>query len=345
MTVAARAIVTTFYGHRIRRMYWNGCSNGGRQGLMEAQRYPSDYDGSIAGAPDNQFSHFRLSHLWIAQAVHKDNATFIPPNKYPLIHDAVLQVCDALDGIKDGLIGDPTRCHFDPKVLECEGADGPSCLTPSQVEAARKIYAGPTNPRTKAEIFPGLEPGSELAWRFLAGPEPSETYTIDFFKYLVFKNPSWDYQKFNFDGDVAMSDNIEEADAVNPNLKDYFRRGGKLLVYHGWNDQLGAPRNGINYYNSVVTAIGAAETAKSMRLFMAPGMTHCGGGEGPNSFDAMTVLDQWLETGKAPDQMIASHRTGDKVDRTRPLCPYPQVAFYKGNGSMDEAMNFVCKAP
>jgi len=345
MTVAAKAIVTTFYGQQPRRMYWNGCSNGGRQGLMEAQRYPSDYDGIIAGAPDNQFSHFRISHLWIAQAVHKDNASFIPPNKYLLIHEAVLQACDALDGIKDGLIGDPTRCHFDPKVLECEGADAPSCLTSAQVEAAWKIYAGPTNLRNKAEIFPGLEPGSELAWRVLAGPEPSATYTIDYFKYLVFKDPSWDYRKFNFDGDVAMADKSEEANAVNPNLKDYFRHGGKLLVYHGWNDQLGAPRNSINYYISVVTAIGGAETAKSMRLFMAPGMMHCGGGEGPNSFEAVTVLDQWLETGKAPDQIIASHSTGDKVDRTRPLCPYPQVALYKGSGSMDEAMNFVCKAP
>ena len=161
----------------------------------------------------------------------------------------------------------------------------------------------------------------------------------------MFKDPSWDYRKFNFDGDVAMADKSEEANAVNPNLKDYFRHGGKLLVYHGWNDQLGAPRNSINYYISVVTAIGGAETAKSMRLFMAPGMMHCGGGEGPNSFEAVTVLDQWLETGKAPDQIIASHSTGDKVDRTRPLCPYPQVALYKGSGSMDEAMNFVCKAP
>ena len=173
----------------------------------------------------------------------------------------------------------------------------------------------------------------------------NRTHTIDYFKYLVFKDLGWDYRKFNFDGDVAMADKSEEANAVNPNLKDYFRHGGKLLVYHGWNDQLGAPRNSINYYISVVTAIGGAETAKSMRLFMAPGMMHCGGGEGPNSFEAVTVLDQWLETGKAPDQIIASHSTGDKVDRTRPLCPYPQVALYKGSGSMDEAMNFVCKAP
>jgi feruloyl esterase len=190
-------MIMTFYGHLPRRMYWNGCSNGGRQGLMEAQRYPSDYDGIIAGAPDNQFGHFRISHLRIAQAVHKDGANFIPSNKYPLIHDAVLQACDALDGIKDGLIGDPTRRHFDPKVLECQGTDAASCLTSAQVEAARKIYAGPTNPRTKTEIFPGLEPGSELAWRFLAGPEPSATYTIDYFKYVVFKDLGWDYRKFN----------------------------------------------------------------------------------------------------------------------------------------------------
>ncbi len=325
--------------------YWNGCSNGGRQGLMEAQRYPRDYDGIIAGAPDNQFSHFRVSQLWVAQAVHKDKGSFIPPMKYALIHDAVLQACDALDGVKDGLIGDPTRCRFDPKVLECEGTDGPSCLSSAQVEAARKIYAGPTNPRTKAQIFPGLEPGSELGWNFLAGPEPSATFATDYFKYLVFKDPSWDYQKFNFDDDVSIADKIDDANAVNPNLKDYFRHGGKLLVYHGWNDQLGAPRNSVNYYNNVTAMVGAAETTKSMRLFMAPGMMHCGGGEGPNQFDAVTILDQWLETGKAPDQMIASHSASGNVDRTRPLCPYPEVARYTGNGSTDEAANFVCTAP
>jgi feruloyl esterase len=346
MTVAAKAMLTAYYGYTPRRTYWNGCSTGGRQGLMEAQRYPGDYDGIVAGAPANYWSHLLPSAIWPAQAVHKDEASYIPASKYPLIHDAALAACDALDGVKDGLIGDPARCRFDPKVLECKGADGPSCLSSAQVEAARKIYAGPANPRTKAEIFPGLEPGSELGWGALAGPEPFGI-ALDYFRYVVFKDPSWDYRKLNFDADVALADKIDSGltNAVNPNLKDYFVRDGKLLMYHGWNDQLIAPRNSINYYNSVVKAAGAAKTAESMRLFMTPGMMHCRGGEGPDRFDAVTLMDQWLETGKAPDQMVASHSTGAKVDRTRPLCPYPQVAAYKGSGSADEAANFVCKAP
>ena len=348
MTVAARAMISTFYGYIPRRAYWNGCSTGGKQGLTEAQRYPDDYDGIIAGAPANYMTHLQLSGIWVAQAVHKDEASYIPPAKYSLIHNAVLEACDALDGVKDGVIEDPTRCHFDPKTLECKGADGPACLSSAQVEAARKIYSGPTGPHANAAIFPGLEPGSELGWSGLGGPQPLAINT-DYFKYVIFKDPNWDYQKLNFDSDVALADKFDNGlnNALNPNLKEFFGHDGKLLMYHGWSDQLIAPRNSINYYNSVVKAMGgAANTADSMRLFMAPGMMHCrGGGEGPNTFDAMTLMDQWLETGKAPEQMIASHSAGGKVDRTRPLCPYPQVAAYKGSGNTDDAANFVCKAP
>jgi feruloyl esterase len=344
MTDAAKAMISSFYGYIPRRAYWNGCSTGGRQGLMEAQRYPEDYDAIIAGAPANYMTHLHLGEVWMAQAVHQDETSYIPPAKYSLIHDAVLQACDALDGVKDGVIEDPTRCHFDPKVLECKGADGPSCLSSAQVEAARKIYAGPSNPRTKAQIFPGLQPGSELGWGEMGGPQPL-SIPIDTFKYVVFKDPGWDYQKLNFDSDVALADKNEGMNAINPNLKEFFGHEGKLMMYHGWSDQRISPLNTINYYKSVQAAMGgAANTSNSLRLFMVPGMMHCRGGDGPNTFDAVSLLDQWLEAGKAPDQMIASHSTAGKVDRTRPLCPYPQVATYKGSGSTDDAANFVCKA-
>jgi feruloyl esterase len=277
--------------------------------------------------------------------VHKDEASYIPVSKYPLIHNAVLEACDAIDGVKDGVIEDPTRCRFDPKVLECKGADGPSCLSSAQAEAARKIYSGPVNPRTKAAIFPGFQPGSELGWGVKAGPQPLSIPT-DYFKYVVFRDPSWDYQKLNFDSDVALADKADDgiSNAINPNLKPFFEHEGKLLLYHGWSDQQIAPLNSINYYKSVQAAMGGpANTANSMRLFMAPGMMHCRNGDGPNSFDAVSLMDRWLEEGKVPDRMIASHSTGGKVDRTRPLCPYPQAASYKGSGSTDDAANFVCK--
>jgi feruloyl esterase len=345
MTLAATAMISTFYGYIPRRAYWNGCSTGGRQGLMEAQRYPDDYDGIIAGAPANYLTHLQVAGIWIAQAVHKDEASYIPVSKYPLIHNAVLEACDAIDGVKDGVIEDPTRCRFDPKVLECKGADGPSCLSSAQAEAARKIYSGPVNPRTKAAIFPGFQPGSELGWGVKAGPQPLSIPT-DYFKYVVFRDPSWDYQKLNFDSDVALADKADDgiSNAINPNLKPFFEHEGKLLLYHGWSDQQIAPLNSINYYKSVQAAMGGpANTANSMRLFMAPGMMHCRNGDGPNSFDAVSLMDRWLEEGKVPDRMIASHSTGGKVDRTRPLCPYPQAASYKGSGSTDDAANFVCK--
>ena len=281
----------------------------------------------------------------MAQAVHRDEASYIPPAKYQLIHNAVLQACDARDGVKDGLIEDPTRCKFDPQVLECKGTDSSACLTPSQVEATRKIYAPVVNPRTKQEIFPGLEPGSELGWNVMAGPQ---VFGIgnDYFKYVVFKNPSWDYRTFNFGEDMDFTEKVDNGtiNATDPNLKPFFKHGGKLLQYHGWNDWQIAPLNSVHYYQSVQNAVGAAEVQASYKLFMAPGMGHCGGGEGPNRFDMLSALEQWVEHGQAPKQVIAS-RNADGIDRSRPLCPYPQVAKYKGSGSIDDAANFTCAAP
>lgn len=345
MTVQAKRIIDAFYGHAPRISYWNGCSTGGRQGLTEAQRFPSDFDGIIAGAAANPRIHLNIYSLWVAHAVLKNPASYIPPAKYPVIHKAAIAACDVLDGVKDGLIGDPTLCHFNPKTIECKSGDGPECLTAAQAEAARKILSPAINPRTGAEIFPGFMPGSELGWGNAAAGPDAKYYATDLFKYVVFKNPDWDWRTFNFDSDVALADKIDDnmTNAIDPNLTPFMKRGGKLLMYHGWSDPQVTPLASINYYKSVLDRMGGPQkTAQWVRLFLAPGMGHCGGGEGPDQFDVVGAIEDWVEKGKPPVQMLASHRTDGKVDRSRPLCPYPQVARYKGTGSIDDATNFVC---
>ena len=342
MTVKSKAIVKEFYGKDAKYSYWNGCSTGGRQGLKEAQKFPDDYDGIIAGAPANRTP----LALWVAFAELKDPATYIPKEKYPAIHQAVLQACDAQDGAKDGLIEDPTSCHFDPKVMLCKGADNASCLTAPQAEAVRKIFSPATNPRTGQVLFPSLVPGSELGFAVLGGgPEPSQPI-LDQLQFVVYKDPHWDWKTFDFDKDVARFDKPENLvmNATDPNLSAFFKHNGKLLLYHGWSDPNITPLTTIQYYKSVVDTMGGtAKTSNNVRLFLEPGMGHCGGGEGPNVFDKVGALEHWVETGKAPEVMIASHLANGAVDRTRPLCPYPQVAQYTGNGSTDDAKNFVCR--
>jgi len=332
--------------------YWNGCSGGGKQGLAEAQRYPADYDGIISGASAYDMVPLHAGWIRIAQVVHKSEESYIPPEKYSLIHDAVLAACDALDGVKDGLLEDPTRCHFDPQVLACKSGDTSSCLTAAQVEAAKQIYSPTVNPRTKKELLPALLPGSEVAWGVLAGPlaggapATRESSVADnTFKYVIFKDPKWDFRTLNFDKDIEYAEKVDNGlnKANDPNLKTFFARKGKLIMYHGWSDQVVPPQHSIHYYDSVEKTVGA-QAADSIRLFMVPGMTHCGGGPGPNNFDSISAIEQWVEKGKAPEQMIASHSADGKVDRTRPVCAYPQVAKYKGSGSIDDAMNFACAA-
>ncbi|HEY1242538.1 MAG TPA: tannase/feruloyl esterase family alpha/beta hydrolase [Bryobacteraceae bacterium] len=342
MTVKAKAIVTAFYGKAPTYSYWNGCSTGGRQGLKEAQKFADDYDGIIAGAPANRTA----LALWIAFAELKDPASYIPKEKYPLVHTAVLQACDAHDGVKDGLIEDPTSCHFDPKVLLCKGADSSSCLTAAQVEAVRKIYSPATNPRTGQVLFPSLVPGSELGWGVLgAGPDPSQPI-LDQAQYVVYQDPNWNWKTFDFDKDVERFNQPEYLvmNATDPNLRSFFSHNGKLLLYHGWSDPNITPLTTVQYYKSVVDTMGGtSKVSNNVRLFLEPGMGHCGGGEGPNVFDKVSALEQWVENSKAPDVMIASHLTSGAVDRTRPLCPYPQIAQYTGKGSTDDAKNFVCR--
>jgi feruloyl esterase len=347
MTVVAKALIAAFYGDGPKFSYWNGCSQGGRQGLREAQQYPADYDGVIAGAAAaNQPNHYSGS-LWVASATLKDPASFIPREKFPLINRAVLAACDARDGVADGVLEDPRRCDFDPKSLSCTDATGESCLTPGQVNAVRQIYAPAKNPRTGEEIWPGLMRGSELGWPAQAGGPAPIRFATDFFKYLVFDNPNWDWRSFDFDRDVATATAKVGAivTTMNPDLEAFRSRGGKLIMYHGWSDQLIAPENSVKYYATVVDRFGRERADQFVRLFMAPGVAHCRGGSGPDTFDAVGALERWVENGTAPNSIIASRVVNGKVDRTRPLCSYPQVAVYKGSGSTDDAANFECRVP
>jgi Tannase and feruloyl esterase len=347
MTVKGKAISQAFYSKPAERSYWNGCSSGGKQGLKEAQKFPLDYDGIVAGAPANYWTHLMIGDLWPAVVTSKDPAAAIPPAKLAVLHKAALEACDNLDGVKDGLIENPASCHFDPGALLCKGAESDACLTAGQVDSARKIYAGAKNPRTGKSVFPGMVPGSELVWTALAGPRPFGI-PVSHFQNVVFKDPKWDYMSLNFDKDVDLMDKIDNGllNATDPNLKAFFAHGGKLLMYHGWNDQLITPLNSVDYYKSVVSKMGGEKKVMdSFRLFMAPGMNHCAGGDGPSRIDVFAAIDDWVSKGKAPDMMLAEHLTENKVDRSRPLCPYPQVAKYKGTGSTDEAANFACTAP
>jgi feruloyl esterase len=346
MTVAAKAIIAAYYAQPIQESYWTGCSAGGRSALMEAQRYPADFDGIIAGSPGLDWTGRALQAVWIAQAAHKTEASYIPPEKYALVHNAVLAACDAKDGVKDGVLEDPTKCSFDPKELECKGGDSADCLTAPQVETARAIYSPGRNPRTHAVIFPGFERGSEAGWATMAGPR---LFGIagDLFKFVVFQNPNWDYRTFDFDRDTALTAKAENGilNAESADLRAFADRGGKLIQYHGWADPQIAPANSVRYYKKVLDTMGGTEKVQSFyRLFMVPGMAHCGGGDGTSDFDMLAALEQWKEHGKAPAQVPASRVRDGKVDRTRPLCPYPQVAKYKGTGSTDDAANFVCAA-
>ena len=345
MTVKAKVIVEAFYGKGPRLSYFVGCSTGGRQGLMEAQRFPGDYDGIVAGAPANVWTRLPAGNLFAAGATMKDEATRLPAAKLSVLHKGAIAACDAHDGVTDGLLENPARCSFDPGTLLCTNEANDACLTAAQVGAARKIYASAVNPRTKEEIFPGMPPGSELTWGALTGGTQPFSIALDFYKYFVFADPTWDWKTMDFDKDVAAGE--EKAgkvlNAIDPDLRAFKARGGKLIMYHGWNDQLISPLNTINYFERVRKTLGANETDEVARLFMAPGMLHCGGGPGPNTFDAVGALEQWVEHGSKPAQLVASHATDGVVDRTRPLCPYPQVATFTGTGSTDTAASFVCK--
>jgi feruloyl esterase len=341
MAVKAKAIIQARYGRGPRFSYWNGCSYGGRQGLDEAQLYPEDFDGIVAGAPANYHLHLHAFDLKVALVNLKDEAHLVPAAKLALLNKAVLAACDTKDGVKDGLLNDPRKCNFDPSTLLCKGADTSNCLTAAQLESVKAMYE-PAKKKNGELIYPGMPFGGEAGWTRMYAPEPIPI-PVGSYRYVLYEDPKWDWRKFDIDHDVDAADKkAPYLNAISPDLKAFRDHGGKLLMYHGWNDQLITAENSINYYNSVLAKMGPKQD-DWFRLFMVPGMEHCRGGPGPNQFNLMGVMERWRESGEAPAQITAAHVANNNVDRTRPLCPYPQVAVYKGTGSINDAANFVCR--
>ena len=376
MTQKAEAIVQAFYGGGKRvpgappyPSFFASCSDGGREALMEAQRYPEDYDGILAGAPANYWTHLLVAAMWELRATNLDPASYIPASKIPALSDAVLTACDAQDGLRDGLVNDPRQCHFNPDTMLCKGADSDACLTAPQADALKKIYAGPHDSQGLL-LFPGLVPGGEAGeggWTpWIIGNAPGRSligfFGIGYFSNFVYGKPNWDPKTFDVDEATRLADQktARALNATDPNLRPFMQRGGKLILYHGWSDAAISPLNTIDYYRQVEATLGAKDTQKFVRLYMVPGMQHCGGGSGPNSFgqagsaaadnpqrNVFRALEDWV-TGTAPPEIIASKYVDDNpakgVKMTRPLCPYPQLARYKGSGDPNDATNFVCTA-
>jgi feruloyl esterase len=315
--------------------------------MKEAQRFPGDFDGIIAGSPGLDWTGRAAQALRVAKHLEANEAARLSTEKVRLLHGAVLAACDASDGVQDGVVGDPERCAFDPGVLQCTGAADASCLTPAEVSTARMVYSSPVNPKTGRAI-PGLAHGSELGWTDLGWTASARATGLEQFRFLVFEDPKWTVDRFNFETDIVRAEEKDNdtLNALDPNLRAFIGRGGKLIQYHGWSDPQISPVNSTQYYRRAVEALGGVSAVHdSYRLFMAPGMAHCGGGEGPNTFDMVAALEEWVEKGRAPDRIIASRLRNGAVDRTRPLCPYPQVAAYTGTGGTDNATNFGCRMP
>ena len=359
--VTAKALTAQYYGRAVLRSYWNSCSNGGRQGLIEAQRYPQDFDGLVVNAPWVSQTGFTIGALWNQRAL---SGVSLTAEKLALVAAKVLEKCDALDGLKDGLIDDPRQCHFDPRadVPSCPtDSDAGECLTVAQAEAIAKIYRGPqSNGKT---VFPGFMPGSEApvagpqrsvsAWMNFIVPAVPEGRAADFnlaentLRYLVFSppKPDYDYRSFDFDRDLHLLDAwSRQVDAASTDLTKFRARGGRLIMTYGWADQVLQPLMGVEYYEGVHARYGA-RTTDFFRLFMVPGMTHCAGGNGTDRFDSVSALIDWVEKGRPPEMLRATRVVAEHVVRSRPLCPYPQVARYSGVGSSDDMANFSCVAP
>ena len=379
---AARSkdIIRAFYGEPVKHSYFSSCSNGGRQALMEIQRFPEDYDGVLVGAPANDWTHLMAGFVWNEQAQWNAPGGYLSTSKLAAVQAATLATCDALDGVTDGVVEDPRRCSFNPASLACPvGTDGPSCLTPLQVSAVRKIMAGPRNPRTGEQIFPGYfttaanEAGAWPVW--ITGPAaPGASvqafFGNAFFGRIVQEIPTpgvWDFSTFNFDSDMAAADAkaTRTLSATDADLRAFrhHNRHGKIIHWHGWEDPAISAVTSIDYYRRVVSENDDA--SDFYRLFLVPGMLHCGGGPGPNSFgqslaqatplsnapehDILSALERWVEQGVAPERIVAvkyvNNQPAKGIQRTRPLCAYPKTAVYKGTGSTDDAANFECRQP
>ncbi len=345
MTVQAKAIIKAYYGNAPRLSLWNGCSLGGRQGITEALRYPADFDAIVAGAPAVNWMELHVGRMALNLNANKTPDAVIPASKYPLIHDAALMACDARDGVTDGVIENPLSCRFDPAVLTCKaGQDQASCLTAAQVSSAKALYASVKNPLTGETLVPGLEPGSELGFGVIGGVVPLST-ALEAEKFIIHKDATWDFHTATVAGDLEAARRADPGDALassSTNLKPFFERGGKLLMYHGWQDPQVPPENSVNYYSKVVMSAGKGLEGRQIALYMVPGMNHCSGGPGPDVFDKMGAIEAWVATGKAPESIPALHRANGVVERTRPLCQYPKVAKWRGAGSTDAATNFSC---
>jgi feruloyl esterase len=368
--VAAKAVISAFYGEGAKRSYFNSCSNGGRQALMEAQRFPADFDGIIAGAPANDWTHLLSSAANAVKATLAEPARYIPAAKLPAIEAAALDQCDFVDGVKDGVIENPLACRFDPSILLCKGQGSDACLTTYQIASLKTIYGGLVNAEGQP-IFPGLSPGGEAepgGWKlWITGDAPEQSYAFaygtQFFRNMVYGNPTWPYRAFDPDRDVKAADDrvARYLNATDPDLSAFTKRGGKLILYHGWTDAAIPPVNTVHYFDAVISKMGAREADSSVRLYMVPGMEHCTGGAGPNAFGQQgtpdgdrlhsvdAALEAWVEQGLAPGRLIAAKHEGNNpgkpVVRTHPLCPWPQIARYKGSGSIDDEGSFSCVKP
>jgi len=365
-TVAAKGMINAFYGKPAKYNYFQSCSNGGRQGWLEIQRYPDDFDGLVLGAPWNFQSHSNAGFVWDAQALSAPGAA-IPVSKLNNITAAVLAACDGNDGLVDGIVTDPATCGFNPDTLLCTGAETDSCLTAPQLAALKKIYAGPSHPLTGEKIFPGFAVGSERQWTGLVQNLRATGLGTGYFANLTFENPGWDYSSFNFDGDLAVADFRVGTlgNAIDADLTAARKRGVKIIQYHGWEDQTLQPAYSPEWFETVADAMGGLKkTQKFYRLFMIPGMRHCSGGPGawvvgqgtgqvPPVRDALhdlqIAVENWVEHGKAPSRFIATKYTTDDVTATtvqfqRPLCPHPQVAHYVA-GDPNSAASFSCVGP
>ncbi len=346
--VAAKQLIQTHYGKPVQYSYWSSCHNGGNQGLNEAQRYPDDFDGIVAGDPAYYVSRLQAGSLYISWVSLKDGLRapgYIPPGKYPAMHRAALDACDAKDGLVDGIIENPPACGYDPAAMQCHGNDQPSCLTAAQVETAGKIYAG-AKFNDGSQIYGGYEPGTELGWAMMAGGPNPLTINAGYFQGMVFEDPDWDFRTFDPDRDTRLAEERTGAavDGIDPNLEPFRQSGGKLIIYHSWNETVIPPRSIIDYYRSVEATMGGRDqTNDFVRLFMVAGMGMCPGLGNAEDFDTQAAIQQWVEKGIAPDRILAQHRDNNReVFRTRPVCVYPSVAKYKGDGDPNDAANFDC---
>jgi feruloyl esterase len=354
-TDVGKKLTASYYGRPVQRAYWQGCSTGGRQGLAEIQRYPDDYDGVIAGAP--VYTPLVYSNAMLrVQAFHKKPESNLLPAHVPLIQKSVMAACDMKDGVADGILADPRACSWDPGQLACKapstalgagGASVESCLSPAQVETVRRVYNGVKTRDGNYAAMP-LMRGGETDWinRMIGTPEQplglNASLGAPFMTFIVKHDPSYDIMTFDPDRDMAaLSSGIAaEVHQQNPDISKFVARGGKLLLWHGFNDPGPSPLSTIAYMDAVKEKVPAAKD--SMRLFLAPGVLHCRGGAGPDVFDTLAAMEQWIEKGIPPASMIA---TKANAPISRPLCPYPQVARYKGSGDTNKAENFACAAP